>query len=110
MTSTEEVQVDVKHRLPCVLAAVHHHAIAVFMKMMFARQRRSADDDFPNHCIIGGRELVGARDVATRNHQKMRRSLRVDVFERHHVFVFEYFSSRNLVCDDLAEETTIGGR
>jgi len=60
-----------------------------------------------NHPIVTGLEGVQRLDVTLRDHEHVRRRLRIDVVECHDVLVFVHLLRRDLAGGDAAKETSI---
>src|SRR6266545_4880502 len=98
----EQVQVQVKHRLPAVGVRVHHHAITSHRDPFLVRQLAREAQHFPEELRVFG--LVERGDVRRRDDQQVRRRLRVQVREGEQPIPPLHDLRRHLPRRDLAED------
>ena len=89
------MEMQVGHRLPCLLAAVVHYAVALPAVL----GADSCDDlkDMSDEGEVFRRDLARGGNMLLGNHQKVDRCLRVKVVKGKHLFVLV-----QLVCGDLS--------
>ncbi len=102
--STQQMEVDVKHRLPRAFAVVDDEAVAVGVEAEVVGEGGGADEGFAHRHCVGFGEVVERGDVASRDDEDVRRRLRVDVVEGDRVGVFEDFLRGDLAVGDAAEQ------
>ncbi len=103
MSPSQQMDVEMKHRLPRTRAYVEHGSVSLL--------------DIPLTRNLGGRKVAAAYHVSVlslrffqsgnmflRNHQHMRGRLGIDVFKGKHVAVLVDFFRRNLAANDAAEK------
>jgi len=103
------VNVDVKDRLARGLAVVHYEAVAIVVKSENSCDLGCADDQCADGRRVRHCEIVQHRDVLAWNHEKVRRCLRIDVFEGDYVVIFMNLARRDFTRDDAAEEAFVRG-
>ena len=94
----------VKHGLARVPVGVEDRPESARRDAPLARDGGRTPHNFSNNRIVAGAEIVERGDVLFRNHEHVRRPLRVDVVEREHTIVLVDDRRRDLMFDDLAEE------
>lgn len=95
------MEMQVRHRLPCLLAAVVHYAVA-----LPAVLGADSCDDLKNMSDEGGvfrRDLARGGNVGLGDHQKMRGCLRIEIVKGEHLFVLVQLIRGDLSRGDLAE-------
>src|SRR5262245_5057920 len=100
-TTTQHVQMDVKHDLAAFPIDVHDHAIArqsVISRKTFRGKQEAADQ-----CGMIRIEVVQRGDVSLRNDEPMNRRLRMDVLEGDDRVVLVDTIRRQLARHDLAK-------
>lgn len=63
MTSTEQMQVDMEHRLPCPGITVHYGTIARISDVFLARDIPGRDVQFADNVRIGLNQIIDRRYV-----------------------------------------------
>ena len=108
MTSAQEVDVEMKYRLPRARTHIQHGPVSL-LDVPLARnlgcRQVAASDRFGifGLCFLqSGKVLLG-------DDKYMRRSLRVDVFKGQYVGVLVNLLSRNLAAKNAAEEAVARG-
>jgi len=95
---------DVEDCLPGSTLRVEHRPIAfVRVSVFFCDSGRDSLHRSYQRIVVRG-EIVQRGDVTTRDDQDMQRRLRVDIPNGDDLVVFMHEASRDLPCDDLAEE------
>ena len=104
MPAAEQVQMQVVHRLPAIVACVHDDPVTV-VQLLFARNLRRRGHQMAHQRSIFGRHLRRRADVLLGDHQKVCGRLRIDVGEADAAFVFVHAASRYGAGYDLAKQT-----
>ena len=107
MTSSQKVDVKMKHRLPSSRTHVQHSAVSlldVALACNLSRRQVAA----ANHFGVFGLRLFQSRKMFPGNDQHMRGSLRVDVFKGQHVLVLVNLLGGNFAAENAAEKAVAG--
>ena len=106
MSPAEEMQMQVKDRLPGVGVGVEDEAITRIGHTFTLRELARETGKLTNHRWI----LHGGHggNVLARNYENMHWRLRIDVAERDTVFRLGNDFGRDLLADDPAEEARVG--
>lgn len=100
---------NVEHRLSRAAVAVEHRAIALFTEPAFVREAGRATRHLSDQPIVCGSQIIQRRNVFPWDHQRMQRSLRVDVLNDDETIVFGEKRGRDFAGDNLAEEAVRHG-
>ena len=103
--TAEQVQMKVKDTLARILADIPDQAEASLGDPLVVRHRIRRAHHRRQHRPIGGVRRVDTRNMAARNDQHMRRSLRIEIAECHHVGVAIDLCAWNAAVYDAAKET-----
>ena len=98
------MQMKMKDGLSRAAAIVENGAIAG-EQIAFLGEFRCNQLQFPEHRLIFRGGIVQRGKMFSRADQNVRRSLRVDIFKRKHLFIFINEFRRNLLRGDFAEQT-----
>jgi hypothetical protein len=104
VSAAEQVQVDVKHCLPCMTVAVEHGAVAGMIDATILGDACGLPDHRPNYGIVIGGEVIQRRNVTLGNDEDMYRGFRLDVLERQQLVVFVHAFRGNFSSDNLAKQ------
>jgi hypothetical protein len=108
MPSTQEVDMEMKYRLPRSRTHIQHGPISLLdvplTRNLGRRQVTAAD-----HLGVVSLRLLQASKMLPGDDQHMRRRLGVDVLEGQHVLVLVNFLGRNLAAENAAEEAVAAG-
>src|ERR1700728_366855 len=102
-TASEQVHVEMKHRLPRSRTNIEHGSISlldVSLPRNVGRRQMAAPDDL-RVLRLG---FFQSREMFLRDDQHVRRRLRVDVVKREDVVVLVNFFRRNLAANDAAKK------
>lgn len=97
------MEMQVGHRLPCLLAAVGHHTVAL-PAVLGAELRDDLENVGDKGGIFGG-DLARGGNVGLGDHQKMRGCLRIEIVKGEHLFVLVHLIRGDLSRCDLTEYT-----
>ena len=100
----------VEHGLSGVAIRVEYRAEATRRQAAVLCDSGGAPHQFPEDLIVFSADVVERWDVPFRNDEHMRGSLRIDVVEREHAFVFVDDARGNRALDDFAEQAVGHGR
>src|SRR5215472_1244642 len=100
---TQQVQMQVKNRLPCSFAVVQHSSVAC-KQLAFARQVRRHKLEFSKDYLILGARICQRLEVLPWANQDVCRRLRADVLECEEVLVLINELRWNLLRPNLAKE------
>jgi hypothetical protein len=103
VTSAQQVDVEMKHRLPRARAYVEHGPISL-LDVPLARNLRRREVTAADHFGVFSLGFFQTSKMFFRNNQHMRGSLRIDVLERKHVLVLVDFLGGNLTAKNAAEK------
>jgi hypothetical protein len=98
------VGVDVRHGLARLRAGVEDHPVALAADALGHRYLVSLANDLVQQAGVGGRERGDVRVVLLRDHEHVRRRLRVDVAEREHPVGSQDPGGRDRLGGDSAEQ------
>src|SRR5271154_3349550 len=107
MTSAQEVDVKMKHRLPCSRTHVQHGPVSL-LDVPLARNLGSCQVAAANYFGVFGLRLLQSRKMFLGDDQHMRGSLGVDVLKGQHMLVLINLLSRNLAAENAAEKAVAG--
>jgi hypothetical protein len=102
--STDEVNMEVKHRLSRSRSDVEHGAIAIFNGTL-ARNMRSCQMATANQFSVLGSSFFQSGNVLFRNDQDVGWTLRIQVLESKRVLVFVDFFGWDFASNDTAKQT-----
>ena len=103
MTTTEQVNVQVRHGLATVRVAIHDEAITL-RQPQFLRQLHPHQHEMPQEGLIGWRCVVECANLFSWNDEHMRRGLWIDVVEREAKIVFVGDLRRDGLVEDFQED------
>ena len=103
MASTQEVDVEMEHRLSRAWAYIHDGPVSLF-HIALAGDLGCREVTAANHFGILGLRFFQSSKMLSGDDQHMRRRLRIDVFKGKHVLVLVDFLGRNLAAQNAAEE------
>src|SRR6266849_9647896 len=109
-SAAEQVQVEVIARLPRLRPLVENQAVAIAIDLALVGDPVCDLDHPGEHRRLRRREVVDGWNMLLRNHQDMGWGDRTDVVKGDGLFITEDFFRRNLLREDLAEETLLGHR
>jgi hypothetical protein len=95
--------VEMKNSLPSTGANVHHSTVSV-LNVALARDLRRNQVTAANHVGVFSLCVVQSRKMFLRDHQHVRRSLRLDVFKGEDMLVLINLLRGNLATDNAAEK------
>ena len=105
MAATEDVHMQVEHRLAGLGAVVEHHPK---MRDAFLDGDFIADPyHFTHHLLILRADRRRAAEMFFRDYEKMNRRLRRDIAEGEHLVVFVQLAGRDFSPDNFAEQAVI---
>ncbi len=104
IATSQQVKVNVKHRLPGGFAVIHDRSIAIGGQVQIASDLREAEQRRADRRHIRLGHVIEAGDVFARNDNDVRRCLRIDVVKGDDVGIFVDFFRRDLAECDAAEE------
>jgi hypothetical protein len=102
--SAEQVDMQMCHRLPAIRPRVDNGAIAL-LKMQRSRKFGNDAVHVAQQGIVAVDSLRERDNVPLRNHQNMRRRLRMHIREGHDLVIFKQQLCRNFSRSDFAENT-----
>ena len=108
MASSEEMDVEMKHRLPRVRAYVKHGPVSL-LDVSLARNLGRGQVTATDHFGVLSLRLFQPGKMFSWDDQHMRRCLRIDVFKGKHVLVLVDFLGGNLAAENAAEEAVSCG-
>ncbi len=103
LSSAQQVQMQVVHSLTSIVARVDDGAVPVHQPGLLGQRICRQQQVAQQRLILGGGVRKRA-DVFARQHQQMRRGLRMDVGNRHAKLIVVYMFRRNASVNDLAKE------
>src|SRR5579859_3306136 len=103
-TSAQQMQMQMKHRLPSSRTYVEHRSIAV-LDLTFAGDVRSNEMALADNLRVLGLGFFHSNDVLFRNDENVCGSLRVDVLKDQGLTVFVDFFCGNFTTNNAAEKT-----
>ena len=93
-----------KHRLSRPGAVIDDRSITLGLQAPLARKLGGHQSQVPEQRLIFCYRLPQRSQMLARDHEQVDRSLRMNVFNRHHPLVFMNDSGWQLTVDDPAEE------
>ena len=101
-TASQQVEMDMKDRLPGPCAVVHHEAVVrqAFLGRHLPRNR----EQMPHERFVLGFDGIGARDGFTGHDEEMRRGSRVNIAEGTALLILIHEIRRQLFIGDFLEE------
>ncbi len=108
MTSTQEVDVKMKHRLPRSRAHVQHGAVSL-LDVALARDLSRREVAAANHFGILGLRLFQSSKMFLGDDEHVRGSFGFDVFKGQDMLVLVNLPSRNLAAENAAEKAVARG-
>ena len=81
------MKMDMKNRLPGVLAVINDHPVAALLKALLRSDAFGDKKQMPDQFPLGYGDAVNVGDVFFRNDERMDRRLRIDVFKSDGVVV-----------------------
>src|ERR1700683_4045871 len=108
MTSTQEVDVQEKHRLPRPRTHVQHGPVS-FFDVPLARNLSRRQVTAADHFGVFSLRLFQSSKMFLGDDQHMCGSLRVDIFEGQHVLALVNFLRGNFAAENAAEQAVAGG-
>lgn len=102
-TATQDMQVEVKHRLPSASAVVDCKAERIAAAKLFRNLARS-QHEVTKERLVFSCGITKARNRFARDQQHMHRCSGIDVLERDALVIFINNAGRDLACDDFFEE------
>ena len=102
--TAQQVQMDMKDRLPAVASLIQHHAVPIPCQTSLPRHLPRDRHQMPDHTFVGDVHIQRPGDVIAWYHQDMCRRLGIDIHKCDRVFIFIHNLSRLLACDNLAEQ------
>ncbi len=105
--STQQVHVQVEHRLPGAETNVEDGAVSL-LDVALAGDLRGRKMAAPNHFGVARLGLLQSGKMFFGNNEHVCRSLRLDVFECEDVFILVNFFRGDLAADHAAEEAAGG--
>src|SRR5690349_6580825 len=102
------MHVQVHHGLPAVLVAIDDEPEPGVRDLLRLRDRGGRAQEPAGERLVGGFDIDDRRDVLPRNHEDVRRRLRVDVAEGDDLVVRKDGSCGDFPGDDAAEEAIHG--
>lgn len=102
-TASEDVKMQMMHRLTAVCPGIRDHPVAAVGQTDRPRRVSSQQEERPEFGPIRG--LGQGRDVPARNHEQMRRGLRVQIPKHHPVIIFGDQGNRVLTTRDTTKDT-----
>lgn len=109
-TAREQVQVDVEDRLTGGTVGVEHGPIAFIGVSVLFRDGCGHTLHRAHQRIVVRTQIVQRGDMTARNDQDVQGRLRVDIPDRNDLVILMDEASRDLSCDDLAEEAIVHDR
>src|ERR1700730_1172508 len=103
MAASQEMDVEMKHRLPRARTHVHHGPVSLF-DVALARDLGRCQVTSTDHFGVLSLRLFQPGKMFFRNNQHMRRRLGIDVFKGKHIFVLVDFLRGNLAAKNAAEK------
>jgi hypothetical protein len=100
----EHVEVEVRDRVPGDLADVEHEPVPVRHQALGAGDGLGSDEQVGDFSRVPRRDVIGARDVGTRHHEDVGRSLRVEVTEGVAALRRQHFGRRDVTTHNAAEQ------
>jgi hypothetical protein len=88
VTSTQEMEMEVKNSLASVYAGIDDYAKPVLRNALFLRELGGDDENMPNYCSIALVQIQQCRNMLARDNQNMNRRFRIDVLKSHHGVIF----------------------
>ena len=104
MSAAQQVQMQVVHSLPAIVACVHDDPVAI-VQLLFACDLSRRGHQMAHQRRIFSQRLRRRANVLFGNDQQMRGRLRIDVGKADAEFVFVHAVGRNGAVDNLAEQT-----
>lgn len=102
-TATQDMQVEVKHRLPSASAVVDRETESIATAELFRNLARS-QHEVTKERLVFSCGITKARNRFARYQQHMHRCSGIDVLERDALVIFINNAGRDLACDDFFEE------
>jgi hypothetical protein len=106
-TTSEKVEVQVRHRVPGDLADVEHQTVSVGHQAFAKGDRLGGREQVGDVIAVIRGHIIGRCDVDARDDQDMRRGLRVEVTEGVAPLAGEHLRRGDLVADDPTKETVV---
>src|SRR5574337_911805 len=98
--STQQVQMQMIHRLSAVAITIDHQAEAPLRNPDLLRDAVCHQQEVPQQPIISLGRIEDGREVLAGNNENMDRRLRVDIFEGDGLLVLIYNFTRTFPVDD----------
>jgi hypothetical protein len=108
MTSTQQVDVEMKHRLPRSRTHVEHGAVSL-LDVPLACNLSRCEVTAADHFGVFGPRFLQSSKMFLRNNQHVRGSLWVDVFKGQYVLVLVNFLGGNFAAENAAEKAVAFG-
>jgi hypothetical protein len=106
-TTTEDVQVKVRDGVARDLTDVEDEPVPVGHQALGTRDGLGGHEEVRNVVRVDGRNVVGARYMRARDHEDMRRRLRVEVPEGVAALAREHLRRRDLSPHDPTEQARV---
>ena len=103
MPATQQMQMQMIHRLPSIVSGVHDDPVA-FAQLLVACDRAGSDHQRAQQPVIVCHGVRGRSDMSLRNDQHMYRRLGIDVRKTDTKLVLIDAVRWNIPADDPAEE------
>src|SRR6185312_12311566 len=102
--ASQQVDMQMEHRLPAILVAIDHGAIPLFGEALLLGVIRRRQQQLAEQLGLVRGDIVQRGQRLLRDEQHMHGSLRIEVAERQYIIVLVNDVGGNLATDDLAED------
>ena len=102
--ASQQVDMQVEHRLPRPGAVVDYGAIALRFQSSLTRQLSRQKKKVAQQGLVFSRGLPERDNMPSWKDQQMNGCLRMNILDRHRLLVLMHEFGRNLAIDNLAEE------
>jgi hypothetical protein len=108
-SSSQDVDVQVKYRLPSAGAVIDHRAITTRFDPALASEFSGNVKEMSDQTFVFRFHHTEGFEVSPRYHEEMDRRLRVQILDRNRGLILEHDLGRGLPPDDSAEDAVFHG-